>query len=201
MLALLLFAAACAPASDNIVRSDTAWKNLEANALFDRAEQYYAMKNYQQAILSYRDFLDHYVDFHRANDASFRLAQCLEAMGERHEAAMQYRKTGLDYARVDLAPAAHLRAGELFELEGAVRDAQYDYQKAMKYEYTEPAKVAAERLAALAAKYDLLLPRARGAQHHGVYATPQSGDEGVPAPPTSGASYVLPPVDPIAQGS
>ncbi len=187
----------CAASSANIVRSETTWKNLEANALFERGEEYYSVKSYQQAILTYREFLDNYSDFHRANDASFRLAQCLEALGERHEAALQYRKSALDYSRPDLAPSAHLRAGELFELEGSIRDAKYDYEKAMKYEFTEPAKLAAARLASLARKHDLLLPGARGKAGRGT-STVLPAD---PDPASTGGSYVLPAVDPLVQGS
>lgn len=145
---LALALVGCAP-SGGPVRSDDPWTNLEAIALFDRAEQYYARQQYPQAINDYRKFLDLYMEYHRGDDASFRIAQSLEAMGERMEATNVYRAVAFIYNKSSIAPAAFLRAGELHELEGFLLDAEFDYGKAARYRETEPGKIAAGRLKAL----------------------------------------------------
>ena len=142
---LLLVLAACGPSREPL-RKDDHWLNLRANALHGRAEEYYNSGRYAQAMVDYRSYLDQYIDLYRANDAAFRIAQCLEGLGERMEAADAYRATGLLFSRSGLAPSAHLRAGELFELEGWLREAKFDYEKAVEYQATGPGRLALGRL-------------------------------------------------------
>jgi tetratricopeptide (TPR) repeat protein len=144
-LLLLLALAACAPSREPL-RKDDPWLNLRANALYERAEEYYNSGRYAQAMVDYRSYLDQYIDLYRANDSAFRIAQCLEGLGERMEAADAYRATGIVFSRSGLAPSAHLRAGELFELEGWLREAKFDYEKAVEYHATEPGRLALGRL-------------------------------------------------------
>ncbi|RMH54229.1 MAG: hypothetical protein D6679_14000 [Candidatus Hydrogenedentota bacterium] len=140
-----IFSGGCSPAG-SAVRRDDRWANLEANAVFDRAEQYYAMGRYSSALVEYRKYLDRYADLYRGDDASFRTAQCLEAMGERIEAADVYRATAMLYSRSSVAPAALLRSGELYEMEGWLEEALWSYRRAMKYyPDTEPGKTAKGR--------------------------------------------------------
>lgn len=146
-----LVVAACAPISQP-ARSDDPWANLKANALFDRGEQFYGMNNFSAALVDYRHYLDEYPDLHRANDASFRVAQCLEAMGERVESADVYRAVGLTYNRSEIAAPAFLRSGELYELEGFWQDALWDYGKGAEYLNTEAGRTASARGAELSAR-------------------------------------------------
>ncbi len=149
LLALVL--AACTGASE-AARSDDPWGNLKANALFERAEQYYAAGRYEEAIVDYNLYLDDYPSLHRANDAAFRIAQSLEAMGERSEAADAYRAVGLRWPRSTVAPPAHLRSGELYEIEGWLRDALMQYEYAARHLSTEAGTTALARLEAVKAR-------------------------------------------------
>lgn len=129
------------------------WENLEGNMIYDRAEAYYAKGQYPQALIEFRNFLDRYEDNYRANDAIYRTAQCLEALGERVDAANVYRAVALTYNRSSLAPAALLRSGELNEIEGFLYDAEWDYnQAATKYRETDSGRLAAVRLQAVRAR-------------------------------------------------
>jgi tetratricopeptide (TPR) repeat protein len=148
IVTLAIALAACRSAGDP-VRRDDPWGNLKANRQFELAEEYYTVGRYENAIVEYRTYLDLYGLNHRANDAAFRIAQSLEALGERIEAASVYRSTGMLYSSSELAPPAHLRAGELFELEGWLRDAEFDYKRAAGYSETESGKTAALRLVAV----------------------------------------------------
>lgn len=146
-LTLLVFVTACTGnAAGPPVRSDQPWRNLEGNMIFERAEAYYAAGRYPEALLTYKEYHGQYPETYRGNDAFYRMAQCLEALGDRVEAAVQYRKTGLTYGRCDLAPSAFLRAGELFEIEGCPKDAVWCYEAAMKYHSKPESMRAAERL-------------------------------------------------------
>lgn len=147
-LALL---AACAPGGGP-VRKDDPWANLRANMIFDRGEQYYARADYPNAAATYREFLDDYPELHRANDAAFRIAQSLEAMGERMEAADVYRSVALVYTRSELAAPAFLRAGEIYEVEGFWADAHWAYGRAAEYLNTEPGRTGLARRDDLAAR-------------------------------------------------
>lgn len=143
----------CQP-SGGPMRQEDNWSNLEANMIYERAEDYYAASRYPDALAEYRKFLDAYPELHRADDASFRIAQSLEALGERLEAADAYRALALLYSRSGLAASAHLRAGELYELEGWLKDAEWDYGKASDHRHTKEGKLAAQRLAAIEAIFE-----------------------------------------------
>lgn len=150
-LAFLILFAACAPGGGP-ARKDDPWANLRANMLFDRGEQYYARADYPNAIAAYRAFLDDYPELHRANDAAFRIAQSLEAMGERMEAADVYRSVALVYTRSELAAPAFLRAGEIYEIEGFWADAHWAYGRAAEYLNTESGRIGLARRDDLAAR-------------------------------------------------
>jgi tetratricopeptide (TPR) repeat protein len=98
IVTLAIALAACRSAGDP-VRRDDPWGNLKANRQFELAEEYYTVGRYENAIVEYRTYLDLYGLNHRANDAAFRIAQSLEALGERIEAASVYRSTGSSIPR------------------------------------------------------------------------------------------------------
>jgi len=141
-----LFIIANCTGSGNIVSKENKWENYRANALFERAEAYYNAQRYAEAINDYTEYLANYKDMFKADDASMRIAQCLEALGQRVEAADIYRATALAWYKSTLAPYAFLREGELYEIEGWLRDAKIDYDRAAEYVNTEPGKIAFERL-------------------------------------------------------
>lgn len=152
VLAVALFLITACSSHGNDLRRDDKWANLEANLVYTRAEQYYEQGRYSQALVEYRQFLDEYPDLHRADDAAYRIAQSLEGLGERIESANVYRSTGFYYPHSSLAPDAHLRAGEIFELEGRWSEALWDYRKAAAYEETEAGATAVLRLMVLESK-------------------------------------------------
>lgn len=145
----LIFLTACTGPGGKTVQDDRPWRNLEGNALFERGEDYYAAGRFPEALITYKEYYEKFPDTYRGNDAFYRMAQCLEALGDRHEAAEQYRKTGVVYPKCDLAPSAFLRAGELFELEGCTDDAVWCYRRASDYGPKAEADLAVQRLADL----------------------------------------------------
>ncbi len=153
LLAVLLVSGpmACAPGGGPL-RQDDPWANMKANMIFDRAEQYYARGDYANALVSYRAYLDDYQGLHRANDAAFRVAQSLEAMGERMEAGDVYRSVALVYNRSELSAPAFLRTGELYELEGFWTDAHWAYSRGAEYLNTEAGRTALARRDDLASR-------------------------------------------------
>jgi tetratricopeptide (TPR) repeat protein len=175
LASLAIMSGACRTTGDP-VRRDDPWGNLRANRLFELAEEYYAAGRYANAVVEYRSYLDLYGLNHRANDAAYRIAQSLEALGERTEAASIYRSTGMLYPQSELAPPAHLRAGELFELEGWLRDAEFDYKRAAGYSETEAGKTAAERLAALKERLAAAEAERSAARRSGQPLPPSSSD-------------------------
>ncbi|MBL4888533.1 MAG: hypothetical protein JKX97_00765 [Candidatus Lindowbacteria bacterium] len=138
----------CQPAGGPVRKNDE-WANMEADLTFHRGEAYYQKANYEAALIQYRKYLDEYAELHRADDVAFRIAQSLEASGERIEAADAYRALAMMYSRSGLAPSAHLRAGELYELEGWLKDARWDYRKSAKYRFTDAGKLAHQRAIAV----------------------------------------------------
>lgn len=144
VLAFYVTLSACAPGGGPL-RHDDPWANMRANMIFDRGEQYYARGEFSPALVAYREYLDDYQGLHRANDAAFRVAQSLEALGERMEAADVYRAVGLVYTRSELAAPAFLRCGELYELEGFWTDALWAYGRAAEYLNTDPGRSAIAR--------------------------------------------------------
>jgi len=143
-----VFISGCTGGS-SAARSDDQWANYRANALYERAEEYYSAGRYAEAINDYSEYLDKYRDLHKSDDASFRIAQSLEVLGQRMEAADAYRATGMAWYRSSLAPNSFLRAGELYEIEGWLRDAKLDYERASEYTTTEAGQTGYQRLEAV----------------------------------------------------
>lgn len=143
--AILFAASACSTAGTD--RQDDYWGDLEANAVFRRAERYFEAGRYEAALVEYRRFLAEAWTSDKGDDAAFRIAQSLENLGDRLEAADAYRATANRYGRSSLAPEALLRAGAIYAVEGYPEEARLMYEWiATGYGDTEASAEAGRRL-------------------------------------------------------